>query len=283
VVTTEKTADSEGSTWFGFMLDEAERVGNKLHEKLDPQLFVLFMLGGMLPNASARLNAELGAQQDRADHAVFVLNSRITTGCVSTYILAMRGLVTDAAGTLRNVVENVGLAIAIMRIPGVAERWQRGHQYRPGEVRNMIKAWVDLQPLYGLLSEYAHANASGQALYRTDTPSGSYQPRHVALTLLLLAQVELLYLREFHGRYHERLSIDAWPLLLDLGSKLNDALRVWAEALPDDWIELREHYATGKGLMPAPLLDPELSRQAREAFEQMRSAQQPPAPEREHD
>jgi hypothetical protein len=283
--TAQQSRAADDSNWFTFMLEDSERVSNKLHETLDPQLYVLFLLGGMLPNASARINSELGSRQDATDNALFILNSRITTGCVSTYTLAMRGLGTDAAGTLRHVVENVGLAIAMMHTPGVAERWQRGRQYRPAEVRAMISPAIDLQPLYRVLSEYAHANAAGQALYRTSTQggyvvtySGSYQPKNVALTLVLMAQTELLYLREFYGRYSGRLSIETWPLLLDLATKLTDTLHAWAQAQPDDWIELRKHYATGKGLMPAPVIDPELRRQAQDAMERIRASQPPREP-----
>ena len=281
---TGSTSGTGDSNWFSFMLAEADRVGNKLHETLDPQLYVLFLLGGMLPNASARINTEIGEQQDATDNTLFILNSRITTGCVATYILAMRGLVPDATATLRHVVENVGLAIAMLHTPGAAARWQRGHEYKPHQVRSLIRDVVDLQPLYRTLSQYAHANAAGQALYRTTvergyvvTYSGSYQPKHVSLTLVLMAQVEMLYLREFYRRYHNHLSIEAWPLIFKLADTLIATLHTWAQTLPDDWIGLREHYATGKGLMPAPVIDPELRRQAREAMERL-SAEPPSTP-----
>ncbi|HEV2250991.1 MAG TPA: hypothetical protein VGT60_10855 [Candidatus Limnocylindria bacterium] len=272
------------NNWFSFMLAEADRVGNKLHAALDPQLLVLFVLGGMLPNASTRINAEIGSAQDETDNAIFILNSRITTGCVATYVLAMRGLVTDSAATLRHVLESVGLAIAMMHTEGLAERWRQGRQYSPREVRALIKPFVDLQPMYKVLSKYAHANASGQTLYRTDTDrgyvvtySGSYQPKHVAATLGALAEIELLYLRELYGRYHERLSIEAWPLMFELADRLIRTFQDWADALPDDWLALREQYATGRGLMNAPVIDPELRRQAVEALDQLKH--RPPAGE----
>lgn len=268
---------SDTKNWFEFMLEDSERVGRKLHEALDEQMFVVFLLGGMLPNASARINAELGPEQDETDHAIFTLNSRITTSCVSTYLLAMRGLVTDSTVVLRHVLENVAVAIAIMHTPGMAKDWLGGRRYQPKDVRARIKHIVDLKPVYDTLSTYAHPNAEGQALYRTNTAkgyavtySGSYQPKHVALTLLLLAHSELTYLREFHRRYADRLSVDSWPLLFHLAERLTENLQQWAAQLPDDWEALRDYFATGRGVMPPPKIDPELQRQTREAIERLK-------------
>lgn len=268
---------STTQNWFDFMVEDSVRVGRKLHESLDEKLLALFLLCGMLPNASARMNAELGPEQNETDHAIFTLNSRITTGCVSTYVLAMRGLITDSTVVLRHVLENVALAIAIMHTPEMGKAWLAGRRYRPGQVRALIKNVVDLKPMYKTLSTYAHPNAAGQDLYKTATPkgyavtySGSYQPKNVGLTLLLLAQIEFTYLEGFHRRYAGRLSLDAWPLMFHLAKKLMDDLHAWAMQLPDDWETLREYFSTGTGLMAAPKIDPELQRQAREAIKQVK-------------
>jgi hypothetical protein len=253
---------------FRLALEETERVGKRIEGELGDRLDALYLLAGMIPNASRRIITEIGAAQTTQDRVIVVHCSRVFNNAMGAYILLRGGMIGEATILARSLVESVAQATLFLRDETAASEWLRGKDFTPGAVRNHLKRFSDtpdFRELYASLSGASHANARGRSTYTYELSvgqaisyGGGYQPKSAAGTLTVVAYLVGIFLREFWMRYNSKLTIAAWPPIVELANLMTDNLHRWALTLPDDGTILEPHLRSmSVEPMPAmPAIDP---------------------------
>jgi hypothetical protein len=230
---------------FRHSLEQTEQVKDRLVETLDGRIGNLFVLMGMVPNATRRIATEI--EQRTAQDACAVFHaSRLYTNIEAAYLLLQRGLIVEATILTRSALESVAQAIVFLRDASAGEKWLNGKRYAPVEIRRMLGPRPDFKPLYQALSAVAHSNPEARWAHSVVVPDtgvavaygGFFQPKTSALVLEILVDLLLFYLQEFYEQYVERLSVEFWPVMLDAGREMNSELHSWRVSLPEDWAGL---------------------------------------------
>jgi len=239
------------------ILEASERVQSSIDETLGDQVDGLYLLVGILPNATRRLMTELETPTAGSECVIFH-TPRICNHIVAAFILLRQGMIVDAVTAVRSALETTAQAIVLMENESLAESWLKGKTFRPEEIgRKLKERGKALRPLYEALSDVAHANPAATWAYSVPSSGtyaigygGSYRPKQAAQLLALLFQVALLYLTEFYQHYQTRLNLVAWPLCIETGHLLHQSLTTWIAGLPDDFELLAEE---AKNWKPSPM------------------------------
>ena len=217
---------------------------------------------GLLPNVAQRLiDAKArGRNPNPPDEALIVLCNRLFNESFAGYVLLSHGLLGAGQHHLRATFETTNLATLFLVKPDHAERWLRGREYSPGEVRKLIDASEEMREWYSRLSTMTHANYAssrtsvyplgdedGQILFY----GGQQAPRLMAFMAMGFVWVVLAFLRLFYRCYSDRLEelsllwkpevaamageMDfTWDHLLDLYERMAEQIQDELLALPED-------------------------------------------------
>lgn len=242
-------------------LEATDRVNARLDDALGGYLDIVYLLLGMIPNASRRIITELKSQTGE-DHCAVFHASRIFNNALGAFILLRKGMLIEATTLARSALETVAQAVLLMRDPVLAGEWLGGKQLTPAEVRKKLKDKLAIAPLYTELSNITHPNPQARGMHSVDIPSvgyaifygGTYQPKRAATLMATLINIILTYLDEFYVHYSGRLSVDNWPFMIELGQSLNDSLRRWIVTFPEDAEVLSAHLADQSPPSPMPPL-----------------------------
>ncbi|GEM_PF-3173838 len=245
----------------GGAIEATEKVQEQLDETLGDYVDIVYIFLGMVPNASRRIITEINGQSDQ-EHCAVLHASRVFSTGLSAFILLRKGLIIDAITLVRSVLEGVTQSILFLRDPQAASAWLAGKRYSPSDVRKKLTD-IPIKKLYDALTTIAHHNQQAIALHSIQVEegyaisySGSYRPKGAAKLIAVLIDIILIYLHQFYIHYRGRLSVDAWPLMIDLGTKMNQRLRDWTDTLPEDQDTLAPYAATWKTPpMPPSVID----------------------------
>lgn len=242
--------------WLRRSLDTTELVTRQLDEALGAFWSLPYSTIAMIPNATRRISTELDVKRAQDTCAVFHA-SRVFNNLTGGYILLRKGFVVEATTVIRTALETVAQAALFLRDEREAEKWLNGKKYQPRDVRQRLGSRPDFKPLYDELSQVAHANPEARwahsLVVSDDTYAisfgGTYQPKAVGQLLAVLVEVNLVYLSQFHGCYGKRLSLDFWPVLIDIYRGMLEEFRGQVAARPHDW----EALIPGVTLMDTPM------------------------------
>ena len=226
-----------------------------------PVLGTLHNVAQRLIDAKAR-----GRDPNPADEALILLCNRLFNESFAGYIVLSHGLLGAGQHHLRAAVETANLATLFLVKPEHAERWLRGKEYSPGDVRKLVDASEEMREWYSQLSTMTHTNyaASGTSVYPLDAEraqilfyGGHQAPRAMASTTMAFAWVAFAFLRLFYRRYSDQLEelsllwkpevavmvgeIDlTWDRLLELFERMAEQIQDEIHALPEDDVRTPE-------------------------------------------
>lgn len=276
---------SSSDTWLHIAMDETEQVSARIQKTFEERDAHFHLLMGMIPNATRRIITEIAQGQSAQDHCAVFHASRTFNQAFGAYLLVKKGMLTEATTLVRGTLEVVSQSIVFQRESEAAEAWLAGKRFSPRQVRERLGGEPNLRPIYKVLSDISHANPEARWAHSISIPKmgyaihygGSYRPRHAATLLALLTDIVILYLREFHSAYRGRLSLDAWPVLLDFYTSLNGDFRKWLAALPGDEESLLEGGIENWIVppMPEPMVDEETLSKLRASLQKPDSSGQP--------
>ncbi len=248
------------ANWVNEALGATNRVEVRLKDALKAHLPLVYILLGMIPNATRRIITELKPQTAQ-DHCATFHASRIFCNALGAFLLLQKGMLVEATTLVRSMLETTAQAILFVRSQECAEKWLNGKSYTPAEVRNKLNGHPNIAPLYDALSRIAHANPEARWTHSVDMGKagyaiwygGAYQPNLAATLLAILIDIIILYLDAFYAHYAGRLSVHAWPLMIEFGRRVNEDLRRWIDTLPDDSEAMRAFLAD---MTPPPPMPP---------------------------
>jgi hypothetical protein len=214
----------------------------------------------MIPNATRRIITEL-SEHSPQDICALIHASRIFNNLTGAFLMLRKGMSIESNILIRGALETTAQAILFMRDPNMAAKWLNGKQYSPADVRKGLQGRPDFKPLYDTLSEVAHANPQAQWMHTVAVEEqglailygGAYQPKLAAHLLTVIVDILLMYLSEFHAHYIGRLSVQFWPLMIEMGGAMNADLRRWRDQRAEDWVELAPSVSTQH---PSPMPPP---------------------------
>ena len=247
------------ANWVDTAFEATNRVEVRLKDTLKAHFPLVHILLGMIPNATRRIITEVKSQTAR-DHCAMFHASRIFCNALGAFLLLQKGMLIEATTLVRSVLETTAQAILFMRSQECAERWLNGKSYKPAEVRKKLNHRPDIAPLYDALSGIAHPNPEARWMHSVDMGkagyaiwySGAYEPKRAAMLLATFIDIIVLYLDAFYTCYAGRLSVHAWPLMIEFGRRVNEDLRRWIDTLPDDSEAMRAFLADATPPPPMP-------------------------------
>jgi hypothetical protein len=127
-----------------------------------------------LPKTASGVAAAISGRRALAPNCAYLLLVKSLNHAFATYVLLQRGLVVDAALSVRNALETVLLLELLSLRPDLCEQWSQGKELRPAEVRQHLAAastvqvgdlvierpneYADARFAYAWLSRITHAN-----------------------------------------------------------------------------------------------------------------------------
>src|SRR5438046_2411581 len=111
-------------------LEETEKVQKRLDEVLKPHTVGVYLLLGMVPNATRRIFTEIGSQTPQDITAAFHA-SRLFADALASFTLLRKGLAVQTTTLLRSQLETTAQAVALLRNADMAASWLNGRQYTP--------------------------------------------------------------------------------------------------------------------------------------------------------
>lgn len=264
---------------------ETAKVETRIDEALGSHVDVLYLVLGMIPNATRRIITEI-SEQTAQDHCALYHASRLFTNAMSAYLLTRKGLIADATVVARTALETMAQGILLLRDPAAAISWLNGRNLSAGQVRKRLNDDPDVAPLYRELSNLSHSTPVAVIHNNVMLPGrgeailfgGAYRPKTAARLAWVSTIIALEYLHAFYDRYRQSLSLDQWPMTLELGAAMCDGLHQWLASLPEDVDDLRTALSQRpeEERMPPPVVSSEDSLKMAEAIRQARlSAAEP--------
>src|SRR5215210_8129226 len=113
------------------VLEATERVRARMSDALGAHADPLYMLLGMVPNATRRVITEIGQAQTPQDECTLFLASRLFNNILAAFLLMERGMLTEANILARSAVEATAQAVLLLRDEQAATGWLAGKRFSP--------------------------------------------------------------------------------------------------------------------------------------------------------
>src|SRR5437016_4500255 len=93
------------------ILEETERVSKRIDGTLGEHLDNIYILLGMIPNATRRIITEMGEAQTQQDHCAVFHASRVLNNAVGALMMLRNGLLVEASTLIRSTLETTAQAV----------------------------------------------------------------------------------------------------------------------------------------------------------------------------
>jgi hypothetical protein len=128
-----------------------------------------------LPKTASSVASAVSGRRALETNCAYLLLVKSLNHAFATYVLLQRGLVVDAAGSVRNALETLLLLELLSSHSELCEPWSQGKEFKPSEVRQRLAAvstvhvgdlviersedeYADAKFAYAWLSRITHAN-----------------------------------------------------------------------------------------------------------------------------